>query len=349
MESTQTTHTPDTAKPAEQTAAPATAAPVETSAAPSAVTEVNFEGADEATKLKAINAISGKNYKTLEEAFPAEKPTKEQKEAAAEQKRKSALSWAIENDKLTSEKIEKAVLAKNKNSREIAKEVFAAELREEDKDISDNDIEARFQDYAHEDKEDSDPLRKAALKRIEKVADAYRADATRDYDGVEAEYDKAQTSVARFDGYSTQVKAIAKELPKELQFAIPFKSSMDGSETSFDVIFPVNDKVLEAVRKDFLNEGTYRAIGAHENEVKADAIKGEMEAAVYSRVFKEAATSIAQQVAAQTEKHVRATLKNIPATGESRFVPQPAATGSKEVPVHSEFRKRMNQLHPATA
>lgn len=348
-ENVQNTHTPGAVPPADTATPAVTIPPAEVSAATATpAPPVSLKDADDATKLKTYNEMFNTSYKTLAEAFPPAKPSKEEQEAAKEAKRKNALSWGIENGKLTPEQIEKAVLAKNKSSRDIAKELFAQELREEDVKISDEDIELRFQDYAHEDLDENDPLRKAALKRIEKTVQAYRATATQEYDGVEGEYDRAETTRERFGNYSTQVKALAKDLPKELTFSLPYKS-IDGSELSFDVSFPIDDKTIEAVRKDFLNEGTYRAIGAHENDVKPEALQTEMQGAIYSRVFKEAVTHVAAQMIAHVEKDMQAKLKAVPATGQSRFVPQPQVTGTKEAPKHTEFTRTMNKLHPQTA
>lgn len=335
MEGNQTnTHTPgqDTDT---NLAVPPVAAPAENTP-PAEVTPpaFDFKSADDQTKLKAYNEMFGTQFKSLDEIKPKEKePTKEELEAAAAQKRQAALSWAITEGKLKQEDIEKAVLAKSKGARDIAFELHAKELREEDPEISEEDIESSFQDYYHEDKDEKSPLRRAALKRMEQLADSYRRENAGAYDSVEEEFESVQTTKAQYESYSNNIKAVAKELPKAVTIDVPFKS-LDGSTLEFKYEVPVDEKVIEKIKKDFLNENTFKFLGAN---VKPEDVKEEMMTAIHGKLLPQIIAEVVRQDRENVQKEIRAKLKNIPATGQSTFVTPPPVGAPKQPIQHSHL------------
>jgi hypothetical protein len=298
----------------------------------------DFKAADDETKLKAYNEMFGKNYKSLDEIFPPAPASKEELEAAAEEKRKTALAWAISSGKLSQEAIEKAVIAKSKTPRDIAKEVYASELREADPDISDEDIESGFQDFYHEDKDEKSAVRRAALKRMEKVANEYLVASTKDYDSVESEYEAEAASKQQYGNYTTSIKAIAKEIPKAIKVEVPYQSA-DGSTIDYSYDIPVDEKVIEAVRKDFLHENTFKFLGA---DAKAEDIKAEMISAIHGKLLPIVVAEVVRQDRANVEKEVLARLKNIPTTGQGSFTRTPPVGVPKTPIKHSYLEAASN-------
>lgn len=315
------THTPEHA---EGTTPPAATvpAPVDTNTPPAEVTPpaIDFKSADDTTKLKAYNDMFGTQFTSIEQIKPAPpKPTKEEIEAAAAQKRQEALSWAIAEGKLKQEDIEKAVLAKSKTTRDIAFELYAADLRNEDPDISEEDIKSSFEDYYHEDKDEKSPLRRAALKRMERLAESYRAENTSAYESVEGEYDKTLTSRAQYESYATNIKSVAKELPKAITIDVPYKSA-DGSTIEYKYEVPVDEKVMEKIRKDFLNENTFKFLGA---EVKPEDVRDEMLTAIRGKMLPSIIAEVVRQDRENVTKEILARMKNIPSTGQEQFARTP--------------------------
>lgn len=303
---------------------------------PVAFNIASLEGVDDDTRLKVLNKVLGKNYKDLKEIIPAEQPSTEQIEAQKEEKRKKAHSWAIQNGKITTEQIERVGAVKSKQDRDIALELFAQDIREDNPKAKDDEIEELFRSHYSEDLDETDLMRKASLKRMSKEVAAYRKEVTKGYDGIESEYDQTEQSAAQYGAYKSTVKAVTKEIPDELEFQIPFTSSVDQQPHTFSYKYPIEDKIKEVIRKEYENENVYKVIGA---SVKPEDLKNEIMGAVYSRVFNAAMTELLTQHAVAVETHTLAKAKAIPVTGASNFVQPTKSETQKKPPVHSNFMK----------
>ncbi len=341
--STENTHNQDAST--EQNPAPAaapvsgTAAPAEqqeSSAAPAAP-QFKIEELDEKEQLRALNKMLGTSYKSLDEAKPKAHKTPEDIEAEKSEKDRKALEWAIANGKVSKEQIEKAAVVKAKDKRTIAMDIFRDEYMEQNPKASAEEVEETFKDFYHEHAELTSPTRQVALRHLEKLAEDYISRETTPVDSIGQDYDNHVVSEQRFNGYTSKVKEAVKATPREVTIQVPYKS-VDGTDVILDYKMPVDEKTIDAVRKEFAHENTFFALGAHENEVADGQLSSEISAAIEARTFKANFQNVLKEHGERIERDITAKLKAIPATGPSSFnVPKPPVDRGKPIE-HSHNR-----------
>lgn len=286
---------------------------------------------DDSTRLKILNEAMGTSYKTLEEAKPKKEFTPQEKEAHAQQKKTKALEWAFGTGKVTKEQYDLAVAEKSKNPREIALALFAKDLREDNPKISNDDINSQFSDFYREEDEDTSPQRQRSLKLMDKIVREHLNEVSKPIDSIEADYDTNQATEQRYSGYTAQVKAVAQTLPTKLTFSIPYKS-VDGSETTAEYEFPVEESVIAAVRKEFQHANTFYYTGADSKDLKDADIAKEMTEAIESRLMRKAIPFVLEKHQERVEQDMEAKLKAIPATGANPLAGKTITTGAGKTP-----------------
>lgn len=232
--------------PAPQAAAP-TEAPVKT---PIDISEMS---ADEIDAM--LEKITAGKVKSLAEINKPEPKSAEEIKKEAEQRESEAIGWAIDNKKLTKTQYEEAVIGKSKTDRDLALVQFTKEVCAEDKDITAEEAEEMFRDAYHE----SDPeskLYKVGQKEIKKFADAYRKENFGILDNIQDEYGQFAQLQDQFKGYKTNVKKLVGELPKELEFTLPYQY-LDGDKSDITYKIPVDEKVIAKLLADASSEGAF--------------------------------------------------------------------------------------------
>lgn len=271
---------------------------------------------DEELQLKVINKVLGTNYKTLDEAKPAPKKSNEEVEAEKAEKKRKALEWAISTGKVSQENIEKAAVLKAKAQRDIALDLFSEEYAEANPSATKEEIEESFKDFYQEHLEDNSPTKTIAQKRMEKLVANYVKENTKSVEDIETEYEAHVTHEQRFGNFTSKVKEVIKAQPREFKISVPYTSE-DGTEIQAEYSIPVDDKIIESVKKEFSNENVYYALGAHENEVDGKTLAEEISSTIELKLFKKGIAEAFKQHAARVEKDVAARFKNIPVSGNN--------------------------------
>jgi hypothetical protein len=315
---TETTHNEEVIVPEEGTGAavPAgqEAAPQEGEKQPAATTK-SIED-DEELQLKVLNKVLGTNYKTLDEAKPAPKKSTEEVEAEKADKERKALEWAVSSGKVSKEAIEKAAVLKAKSQRDIALDLFAQEFTEVTPNATEEEIKESFKDFYQEHLEDSSPTKAIAQKRMEKLVANYVKENTKSVDDIETEYEAHVSHEQRFGNFTSKVKEAIKAQPREFKISVPYTAE-DGVEIMKEYSIPVDDKIIESVKKEFSNENVYYALGAHENDVDGKTLAEEISSTIELKLFKKGITEVFKQHAATVEKDVEARHRNIPVSGNT--------------------------------
>jgi len=300
--------------------------------------KIDIDAIDEDTQLRLINKALGSNYKTLDEAKPKAVRSPEDIAAEKEAKKQKALEWALGTGKTKKDEYERAIIERSKNTRDIAMALFAEQERAENPKISEEEIAAQFSDEYHEDLDIDSPLRKRALARMDKVAKSYLAEITGPIDNIEAEYDNYISDTEKYTGYQKQIKNVASALPKELVVSIPYTGA-DGTETTLEYKVPVEDNVMTAVRKEFLDANTYLAISGSGREIKDADIANEMTAAIENRILRKAIPKMLADHGEKVAKDFEAHLKAIPNTGNNLGFGNTARPGeAKKPPEYTALR-----------
>lgn len=275
--------------------------------------KIDLKTIDDDTRLKLLNETLGTSYKTLGEAKPKIEKSKEEVEADKKAKTNKVIEWAFGTGKVTRDQYDLAIAEKSKNPRDIALALFAKEQREENAKITDEQINAEFSDFYREEEDMDSPLRKKALKLMDKTVNEYLKQVTGPIENIEADYDSYQSTEQKYTGYEKLVKTVASTLPKEILIALPYKG-VDGTESTIEYKIPVEDSVIAAVRKEFANANTFYAIGADSKDIKDADLATEMSAAIEARILRKAIPSILKQHEERVEQDMTAKLKNIPNT-----------------------------------
>lgn len=340
MTTTETTHNPEVETPQDgvETTVPAagqesTIAQTENLNPEPPKAEVEVE--DEAKQLAMLNKILGTNYKTLDEARPKVEKSKDEVEAEKAEKKRRALEWAIASGKVSQEDIEKAAVLKSKAQRDIALDLFADEFAEANPSATRQDAEEAFKDFYQEHLEDGNSTKVIAQKRMQKLVEDYVKNNTKPVDDIETEYDSHVNHEQRFGNYNNVVKTIVKAQPKEMKIAVPYTAA-DGAELNLEYSIPIDDKTIESVRKEFLHENAYYALGAHENDVDPKVLQREINEAIELRVLRAGVQEAFKQHTQRVETDVMARVKNVPVTNTNQnFIKTTTpVTPSKQPIVH---------------
>lgn len=315
MEGTQeNTHT--VADTEQQQGAPASASPETTPAME------DYSTADEATKLKVYNSMFGTNHTSLDEVIRKPKPTKAEIEAEEERERTEAMGWALSKGVIKREQIERAVAAKEKSDEQIAYELFEREIKDEDPKASPETIRALFDNHYHAEEEETSPVRKAALRQMQKVANAYRNEATAPYDGLLDAYRNDTASQKRYSGYTDTVKSTSAAI--EPTFTYEYEVETPDGKTKVPYQFEIPADVREAVEAEFASDKVYQFIGADKTDVDPSMLKKEMNEAMLGRLLPNILQSFLKKNTEEVTKALTAHFKKIPSTG------QPAIPGSAQ-------------------
>lgn len=256
----------------EKDAVPATPAP-DAVPASAEITDEQFE----AYLAKKTN---GRVTKLADLDEPIAQPTPEQIAEQVKKKKSDGLAWAIGSQRINQEDYERAVVIGSKAEREIALELFAANVREIDPKITEDEIGQRFQDYYREELDDNDPMRVLAQKDMSKNVAAYRNDITGKVTNVEKDYDEYLTSTRTIKAFNKQVNTAFKEdLPASIELEYTFPHA-DGTEHTVKIPFAIDEKVSKSVRDSFQGNRTlFDEIKGKDGKVTNKDI---VEAALYS-------------------------------------------------------------------
>ena len=238
--------------------------------------------------------------------------TPDQIAEAKKKEEEEAFQWALQSKKIDKEKYDKALTEKNKTKRDIALQVFAAEERLEDPNLKDGEIEEKFKDFYREDiTDEKNPIRKAALRAMNKVAESYLSQ----YEDVDTgklveNYRNFNDMHGKYKAYGKQVNEVVAALPKELEITLPYQAA--NAATPTDTVFKVqvDDKLYEAIRKEFVHENMWLALGADSKEVKTEDLHEKIMYHVKARSFDAAMKNVTKQVQEKTDREINLLYKN---------------------------------------
>lgn len=263
--------------------------------------------------LEAFNKRAGTKYKSLDELKPKAAKSKEDIEKEEAQFKNDALTWSIENGKITREAYDKALVDKSKSPREIALAVFTAQLQEEDKAITSDEAEQIFSDTFHEDKADDKDRQKlyaTGQKQIEKIAKDYLKSNYSAVDEIENEYKNSMSDKQKFTGYTDFVKDQFSTLAKSGEFEFEFDGE-DGKKVGAKVNIDFDEKDVEAVKKQFLKQDMYYALEANKSELSPKQMQEAIAFHLKAKTFDKAVAQAAKKASESTFIETMAYLKGI--------------------------------------
>lgn len=252
-----------------------------------------------------------KKLSDLDEPAPVKTP--EQIEAEKKEKKKNSLAWAIQNELINQDDYDRSIVVGSKTEREIALDLFAIDAKEVDPDLTSDEIEERFKDHYREDLDETDPLRKLAMKKMSKDVASYKNEINGKVSGVESNYDNYLTQAQSIKNFNKQVNASLKdELPKSIEFEFSYPGP-DGKDLTVKMPFAIDEAIVESVRKEYINnEAVYSALKGNKKEISnADIIAAAMYN-IKANLWDKAIPELMKKAATQGAKDWEADRRAIP-------------------------------------
>ncbi len=291
---------------------------------------INVDDISEEDFLKLYQKRTGKKATSIDELKdPAPAPTREQLDALEAKEKAESLEWALSSGKITKEAYDKSIIERAKDKRAIALAVFTQELQAENKDLSNEECEEMFKDYVGEEADEASWKRKKGLKDIETIANNYLAQYN-EVDGFQEAYRAEKTIEAKRKEYSKQIKAVAKELPKEIPFEFEY-TCIDGSKMNLSSKLTVDEKAINKLVGDYTREGMEDFFSGE--NATPERMRDELMYHVDARVVRPSLNLIFEDIAKQIETDIWAKAKNARNPNQPLAGVQPAANaGPKPAP-----------------
>ncbi len=218
----------------------------------------------------------------------------------------------------------------------MALSLFTADLQADEKGITAEECEERFKDFYCEDEPEDSWKRKRALIQMNAVADQYLSQ-YRVVEGITEEFRSFKTESERSKSYNKELNKVAKELPKELSFKLPY-TSVDGTEFSVDIVVPVEDGVISKLTKEL---ATARLDDVYGDEFTPEKLATELNYHLDARVLRSALPKIVSDLSAKIEGDILMKLKNARNPLQPIVGAQPQGGAKPEPPSHAEAFKKM--------
>jgi hypothetical protein len=318
---------------------PKEAAPAQQAApAPEIVAKPNIDELSDDDFLALYEKRTGQKVKSLDDLKPAPKAlTKEEKEAQEELEKTEALEWALATKKIEKNLYDKSIAERAKDKRLIALELFTAQEKADNPDITPSEAEELFAEYYGENEEEGSWRRKKGVAAMNKVADEYLSQ-YKVVDTLTEQYREARNADQSAKDYRKNVTTALKDFPKELAFSIPY-TGVDGAKIDLEYKVPVDDKIMQGVVRMLTAEGMEDSpIG----KAKAEQIVAEARYHILARTMETALPKLLEDHAAKVETDIMAKLKN--ARNPNQQFGTPPAPAKKATEVSPEARAVMDKM-----
>lgn len=273
---------------------------------------INYDDLSDDERDEMIAKLTGGKVKSVKE-ITEDKPveTAEQKAEKALAKKQKALQHALSTGKIKQEDYDNAVIVKNKNNRDIALDLFAKDVLEDNPKSTPEEIEELFRDYYMEEIDEKDASRKLRLKEMNRVADNYRATATKNVDGIEGDYDAYETKEQKLTSYGKQVDAVFETLQKDrtVKFSYP-----GPNNTTLEVELPysLDDADIKSLKRNIRSANVFQALDGDKKELKDKDILGAIEYDLSANTFSKVISAVAAKAAEKGKMDAEAFYKAIP-------------------------------------
>lgn len=224
--------------------------------------------------LKALNKKSGKNFKTLDEYYKAQEPapspkilTADEQKEADEQKKQDALKFGLEKNLFKKKDYDNYLIFNNRSKEDVVKDEFAAELRKEDADISDEDIEEQFKTTYHLFDDEKSIKYKKGMQQIEALYDKIKTEKFGAIVDVESVYEGVQKNIEHAKVFKTELDTTLSKMESKLSFDI------DGEKINATLFTP---EQAESIKANYLTSEMMQALLTEDGKINADALSEEI-------------------------------------------------------------------------
>lgn len=260
--------------------------------------------------------------------IPPAKKTKEELEADEKAQKAAAIEWAFSSGATTREAYDQAVILNSKTDRDIALQLFAEEVLQEDSKATPDEIEVLFKQHYMEDAAENDPARKIRMREMAKSVSAYKKDKAGILETLDSDYQNFVSLESRRTSFGKQVDTLFdKVLPKEQKVTFKYAGT-DGKEFDAEIPYTIDDADIRALKKIVKSDITFRQTGADKNDVSdEDLLTGvnyHLKAMIFDKMVSSIAVNAAQRGAKDWEAYHRGFKVKSTTFGDTQMTPEQA-------------------------
>jgi hypothetical protein len=272
---------PDVNVATDASAKPAIEAPAATDASAAMQPAEPVKLSDE--DLLAILKERGVDASSLEDLKAPVTLTPEQQEEKKAQVREKAIQNGLTSGLFTAKELQEFNVTTAKPARDIAFELFANDQKRRDASVTDEDIADRFAEKYGENLPDDSWLKKEGQDAMEHLKQAYISNRFAKINNAEGVYEQSQQVTKAAQTYKTSVDNIFNTLDKEYKTSFQDANPKGGADIIEEFSYVYSADEMEAVKKQFLTEDSFRMLGT--GELDPQRLKISIELALKGMAF----------------------------------------------------------------
>ncbi len=218
-------------------------------------TEINDDTVIAYLKSKGLEVNKIDDLKPLVKEPTAEEVAEKQKEV-----RENAIKYGLNNKKINTVELKAYNVDAEKSVRDIVYPIMVAQWKAADKELSDEDAEARFEDYFKEKLPTDNWERVERTHEMEARANAYFAKTYPNVLKLEGEYVEHAHTLEAGIAYNKQVEQVVASFPAKSNFDIEVDLE-DGKKNTEVYNYEFSKENIAAVKEQLLSEQSFNALG----------------------------------------------------------------------------------------
>lgn len=288
--------------------------------------------------LKYLKEKKGLGVESLDDINTTKPLTAEEEQHQAKVKRDKAITFALNEGLFDSETLQQYSVDNARTPEEIVYDHFASAQRQEDADISDEDIRERFEEEYGLNHEEGSWRRKNGQQRMESFKQQYLNHQYGDVINAEQHYDSFKEQETNMRNYAKSVDDIFAGFDKEYTFQLTDKGNEGQTPKSYDYKFPYIEEEMQALKKEFLTEDVLKKAAKGELDVKA--LQQSVQVAVYTRFMPKIIKEVAYAYASDKLLETQMERQGVKPVNEAVSSQNPGVNQSKNLQMAADFIKK---------
>lgn len=254
-------------------------------------------------KLLAALKKRGHDIASLEQLKVPDAPlTEEQKKEQAKRLRAEAIAYGLTSNKFTQEEVEAFAVDQAKTPAEIAKTIFTDRLRQQEPNLTEEELNERFDDWMMTNAEDGNWQKKMRQDEISNLQQLYIENKYGKILGITNEYQQAIILNKQRQEYDTAIEKAAGSLPDKMTFEVPVIKE-DGTTEIKNYSYTIPKDAVAAAKAEFLKEENFHILG--KGDVNAQAIQEALTYAIKNRELDRIIATVSNSHASEQIKSIK--------------------------------------------
>jgi len=218
---------------------------------------------DDITDEKILAALKkrGLSVNSLGELkTPERELTAEEKDAEQKRVRDEAIAYGLQNKKISKEDMDAFAVDQSKTALGIARDIFSQKIKALEPDITEEEINGRFAEWAMEGEDDNNWHKKMRMADIEQMREGYIKGRYANLLGLTDEYQGVLSETKKKADYNQRISDAINSMPEKLEFEVPVNTE-DGKKETKKYSYTIPKETRDQVLAQFQQEESYRMLG----------------------------------------------------------------------------------------